>query len=130
MENGMEMISAKKDVSRVPSRKGQAPYTSSTGFHTLPHRYFAPSAFIDGMDWAIRVTRMPRTRTIMMSPMIIRVLLKTFSVRICRNDSRILLFAFAMASGEELITRSGRSLRVIIPFSIDDESIKVSVQLL
>jgi hypothetical protein len=45
--------------------------------------------------------------------------LKIFSVRIWRKERLARAFAFAIASGEELITRSGISLRVIIPFSTD-----------
>jgi hypothetical protein len=51
--------------------------------------------------------------------MIDNVRLKTFSVRICRKERLARAFAFATASGEELITRSGISLRVINPFSAD-----------
>src|ERR1700761_2989381 len=110
IEKGIEMISARKELSKVPSRKGHAPYTSLTGSQVVPHRYFRPNDLIEGMDCSTRVRKMPSTSTTMMSPINIRVLLKIFSVRICRKDSRALFFALEIASGEELITRSGKSL--------------------
>ena len=49
-ENGIEMMSAKKEVSNVPIKKGKAPYTLLTGSQVLFHKYFMPNDFKEGID--------------------------------------------------------------------------------
>src|SRR5262249_21265911 len=83
------------------------------------------NALIEGMLLKISVTSIPNTNRTTISPMIISVRLNTLSVRIWRKERRTLFFAFTIASGVlEGITRRGRSLRVITPFSTD-VSIKI-----
>ncbi len=56
----------------------------------------------------------------MISPMITRLRLKIFSARIWLKERLIFCLAFtAIMDLPELITRSGKSLRVIEPFSTD-----------
>src|SRR6202035_597835 len=91
-ENGIDIISARNEVSRVPSRNGNAPYTLLTGSQVLPQRYLIPRDFIEGTDSRISVIRIPSTRTTMAEPITKRVLLKRDSALICPLEC----LAFAM----------------------------------
>src|SRR5580692_4566016 len=108
MENGIEIRRARKELSNVPNKNGHAPYMSCTGSQTLPQRYFGPNALMEGRDCTTRVSKMPNTRTTITIPMITRVRLKMFSVRIWRKDRLTLFFAFTNSGVFiEGITRSG-----------------------
>jgi hypothetical protein len=76
------MISARKDVSSVPTRKGSAPYTLLTGSQVLLQKKEKPKAFIDGMACTTRVIKIPRVITTMTKAMITSVLLNAVSVLI------------------------------------------------
>ena len=58
-ENGIEIISAIKDVSKVPTKNGQAPYMLLTGSHILPHKNPIPNALMDVHDSKISVVKIP-----------------------------------------------------------------------
>src|SRR5258706_6163799 len=81
-EKGMEMMSARKDVSMVPNKKGAAPYTLLSGSHVVPQRYFRPICLMDGTDSRIRVNRIPATRITIATPIATRDCLKSVSVLI------------------------------------------------
>src|SRR5580692_8300198 len=94
-EKGMEMIRARKDVIKVPIRKGSAPYVSLTGSHVRLQRYLTPRALIEGMDWMIRVIMIPSTSRATATAIQTSALRKKFSHRICLLD-RFVVFAFAL----------------------------------
>src|ERR1700754_174071 len=58
-ENGIEIISAIKDVSKVPIKNGRAPYILLTGSHTFPHKNPIPNVLIDVHDSTISVVKIP-----------------------------------------------------------------------
>src|ERR1700733_5921832 len=94
-ENGIDMINARNDVSRVPSRNGKAPYTLLIGSQVRPHRYFRPRDFIDGMDSTISVSNTPSISTTMDIPITTRDRLKIDSALIFPLET---LFALVIAS--------------------------------
>src|SRR5664279_2796668 len=79
----MEMISARKEVSMVPNKKGAAPYTLFRGSQVVPQRYFRPKCFMEGMDSRISVNRMPATSITMATPT---------TTRDCLNNVSVLIF--------------------------------------
>src|SRR5450755_580216 len=94
-ENGMDMINARNDVSKVPSKKGNAPYTLLIGSQVLPHKYFRPRDFMEGMDSMISVSNTPSTSTTMDMPITTRDRLKIDSALIFPLET---LFALVIAS--------------------------------
>src|SRR5450432_650964 len=93
-EKGMEIIRARKDVSKVPIKKGRAPYTLLTGSQVLPHKYLIPRFFMEGMDSMIKVIISPTTRTIIAIPTPTRVLLKRDSALIIPLELFAFVFSF------------------------------------
>ena|ERR1700751_3807573 len=77
------MINARKDVSRVPIRKGNAPYTSFTGSQVDPTKYLNPNDLIEGIDSMINVSIIPNTNISMSNATMVNERLKKFSIRIC-----------------------------------------------
>src|SRR5579863_1911253 len=81
-ENGIEIINARKEVSSVPIKNGNAPYTLLTGSQVLLQRYFNPRFFIEGTDSMMRVIIRSATSKTMAIPTAISDLLKIDSALI------------------------------------------------
>src|ERR1700712_2362639 len=58
-ENGIDIISAIKDVSKVPIKNGRAPYILLTGSHIFPHKNPIPNDLIDVHDSTMSVVKIP-----------------------------------------------------------------------
>src|SRR5450432_122444 len=109
-ENGMEMIRARNEVNKVPSKKGKAPYTLLTGSHVLPQRYLIPKCFIDGTDSIMSVTIKPKTNTTMAMPIPVRDLLKMDSARICPVELFTLLIILSSKVNSRCCMVYGKSI--------------------
>ena len=90
-ENGTEMIKAKNEVSKVPSKNGNAPYISLTGSQVLPHKYFMPSAFSEGIECISRVRKIPSAIAIIAIEVMSSVLLKAASALTFLNEKKCLI---------------------------------------
>jgi hypothetical protein len=79
--NGEDIMSASNEVRSVPIRKGNAPYSSVTGFHALPYRNLIPRCLIEGIEVIVRVIKMDINIIIKMIPVNPRLFWKIFSKR-------------------------------------------------
>jgi len=68
IDNGVDIITAKKDVSNVPTIKGNAPNSFLTGSHILFTRNEKLKAFIDGIEFIIRSMKIKTTIKIRKMP--------------------------------------------------------------
>jgi hypothetical protein len=93
-ENGMEIMSARKEVSSVPIKNGKAPYTLLTGSQVLLQRYLNPRFFIEGTDSMISVIIRPTTSRTIAIPTAVRDRLKTDSALIIPLEFLAFVFNF------------------------------------
>ena len=61
-EKGSEMRRERKDVRRVPTKKGRAPNSPNTGSQVFPNRKAVPNALSDGSESTARVMKIERRR--------------------------------------------------------------------
>jgi hypothetical protein len=79
IENGTEIIRAKKEVINVPTKNGTAPKIFETGFQTLVVKKLIPNSFIAGKDSTNKVNKIASTTMINITPTDRSNFLKNFS---------------------------------------------------
>lgn len=81
MEKGIAMSIARKEVRRVPTRKGREPNDSAVAFHDLLIRKVRPNFFIAGNPVIKSVKKMAISNTTMKAPEAVRIQVNRFSDR-------------------------------------------------
>jgi len=61
-EKGSEMRRERKDVRRVPTRKGRAPNSPNTGSHVFPNKKLVPNALSEGSESTVKVMKIETSR--------------------------------------------------------------------
>ena len=58
-ESGNEIIIDRKEVKRVPTRKGRDPNLPNTGSHSLLYKKLIPNSLIEGIEFINNVAKIP-----------------------------------------------------------------------
>jgi len=81
IEKGVEISNAKKEVRSVPTKKGNAPYSSATGSQVLSKKKPMPNAFKEGSELMIKVKKMAIKITTTIIAESVSVFLNAFSLK-------------------------------------------------
>ena len=101
-EKGMEIKSAQKEVSSVPTKKGRAPNTPNTGSHVLEKKKLIPNFLVEGKEFMERVVKMERRSSSRQRAEKRRTPLNTASEMWDVSDKRIGTFLTADCKNGEL----------------------------